>query len=82
MEVFFLVFVECGLYDFVLYLLVFFVFDYGCVHVWFLEGVDFLERRGFFGGAAYYGWCLWLFESAQWFCVLFFLRFVDPPWVN
>lgn len=76
MEIFFLVFLEGGFYDFVAYFLVFFVFDYGCVHVWFLEGVDFLEGGRFFGGAAYYGWCLWLLESALCFCVLLFLRFV------
>jgi hypothetical protein len=75
MEVFFLVFLEGGFYDFVAYFLVFFVFDYGCVHVWFLEGVDFLERRWFFRGTAYYDWCLWLLESAMCFCVLLSLRF-------
>jgi hypothetical protein len=45
MEIFFLVFLEAGFYDFVADFLVFFVFYYGCVNVWFLEGVDFLERR-------------------------------------
>jgi hypothetical protein len=82
MEIFFLVFLEGGFYDFVVYLLVFFVFDYGCVNVWFLKGVDFLESRWFFGGAAYYCRCLWLFKSASCFCVLLFLRLVVPPCVD
>jgi len=74
MKVFFLVFLEGGFYDFVAYFLGFFVFDYGCVHVWFLEGVDFLESRWFFGGAADYCWRLWLFQCLQCFYVLLFSR--------
>ena len=61
MKIFFLVFLEGGFYDFVVYFLGFFVFDYGCVNVGFLEGVDFLESHGFFDGAAYDGCWLWLF---------------------
>lgn len=82
MEILFFVFVEGWFYDFVAYFLVFFVFDYGCVHVWFLEDIDFLERGWFFGCAAYYGWRLWLLECALFFCVLLFLRVVTLPWVN
>ena len=76
MEVFFFVFVEGGFYDFVACFLVFFVFDYGGVHVWFLEGVDFLESRGFFGDAAYYGWRLGLLECGLLFYDGAFLRCV------
>ena len=79
MKIFFLVLLEGGFYDFVAYLLVFFVFNYCCVHIWFLEGIDFLENSWFFGGAAYYCCCLWLFKSALCFCVLLFLRLVGPP---
>ena len=56
MKVFFLVFLEGGFYYLVADFLGFFVFDYGCVNVWFLEWVGFLERGWFFGGDAYYGW--------------------------
>ena len=82
MKILFLVLLEGGFYDFVAYLLIFFVFDYRCVHVWFLEGIDFLENGWFFGGAAYYCWGLWLVESAYCFCVLLFLRLCCPPWVS
>ena len=82
MEILFFVFVEGWFYDFVAYFLVFFVFDYGCVHVGFLERVDFLERGWLSGGAAYYDWRLWLLECALCFRVLLFLRVVTLPWVN
>ncbi len=62
MKVFFPVFLEGGFYDFVAYFLGFFVFDYGCVDVWFLEGVDFLESGWFFSGATYYGWRWGVFQ--------------------
>ena len=75
MEILFLVFVKGGFYDFVAHFLVFFIFDYGCVHVRFLEGIDFFESR-WFGGAAYYYWGLGLLECALCFCVLFFFRLV------
>ena len=74
MEIFFLVFLEGGFYDFVAYFLGFFVFDYSCVHVGFLEGVDFLEGGWFFDGAAYYDWRWGLLQSFQCFCVVFFSR--------
>jgi hypothetical protein len=48
MKVLLFVWVEGGFYDFVPYLLGFFFFDYGCVDVWFLEGIDFLENSWFF----------------------------------
>ena len=79
MKILFLVLLEGGFYDFVAYLLVFFVFNYRCVHIWFLEGIDFLENSWFFGVAAYYGWCLWLFKSALCFCFLLFFRLFGPP---
>ena len=78
MEMFLFVWLEGGFYYFVVPLLGFLFLDYGCVHVWFLEGVDFLESGWFFGGAAYYGWCLWLFKSASCFCVLLFPRLFLP----
>ena len=74
MEIFFLFFLESGFYNFVAYFLVFFVFDYGCVHVWFLEGVNFLESRWFFGNAADYDRGLGLLESALCFYGLLSLR--------
>jgi hypothetical protein len=41
-----------------------------------LEGVDFLESRGFFGDAAYYGWRLGLLECGLLFYDGAFLRCV------
>jgi hypothetical protein len=57
------VWLEGGFYHFVPYLLGFFFFDYGCVHVGFLQGIDFLEDGWFFVFAAYDGYRLWLVQN-------------------
>jgi hypothetical protein len=63
MEMFLFVWLESGFYYFVVPLLGFLFFDYGCVYVWFLESVNFLESSWFFGRVAKFYCYLWLFKN-------------------
>ena len=63
MEILFFVWLEGRFYDFIAYLLCFFLSDYRCVYIWFLEGIDFLENSRFCSRTANYSCCLRLFDN-------------------